>query len=271
MGENREIDIDFRKIFSMLKKKLIFIAMISLIGAILAGCITNFFIEPKYTSTVKLHVYSSNDSRLGANSSISSSEFDASQKLVNTYLVVVTSNTFLEKVADEYNNSHSTSLNAGSIKSMMACAQIDETLAFQVNITNTNPQDAMDIANIIADTCPEEIVRVLKVGGVEVIDYATLPTSPSSPNLQKNVLIGLLAAFAVSFIFFFIKELFDTSINDEKDLEREFDIPILGTIPRLLPVTEKTKSAESSSFGEIAPPKPALDLKSDEKEEKKNG
>lgn len=264
MEDNKEIEIDLRKIFSMLKKKLVFIVMISLIGAILAGCVTNFFIEPKYTANVKLHVYSSSDSRLGASSSISSSEFDASQKLVNTYLVVVTSHTFLEKVADEYGNS----ITVSEIKSMMSCGQIDDTLAFRVNITSTDPQKAMDIANIIADECPDEIVRVLKAGGVEVIDYAILPTSPSSPDLKKNVMIGFIAAFAVSFVVFLIKELFDTSINDEKDLEKEFDIPILGTIPRLLPVTEKTKHSESDSDGTLSPPKPAFDFASNEKEEK---
>lgn len=267
MEENREIAIDFRKIFFMLKKKLVFIVIISLIGAIIAGCFTNFFIEPKYTANVKLHVYSSYDNRLGTNSSISSSEFDASQKLVNTYLVVVTSNRFLQKVADEYGNG----MTAGAIKSMMSCGQISDTIAFQVNITSTDKQQAADIANIIADICPEEIVRVLKVGGVEVIDYALTPVNPSSPNLKKNVMVGFLAAFAISFIFFFVKELFDTSINDEKDLEREFDIPILGTIPRLLPVTEKTKAIGTTTSGTLEPPKPPIDVISTEKEDSNNG
>ncbi|MGN1203245.1 MAG: YveK family protein [Eubacterium sp.] len=259
MEENREINIDLRKIFSMLKKKFIFIIIISIIGGVLAGCITNFFIEPKYTASIKMHVYSSNDNRVASNSSISSSEFDASQKLVNTYLVVVESKTFSEKVADKLGGNIEPDL----IRSMMSCAAIQDTLAFQVNVTSPDPQQAMDIANAIADTCPDEIVRILKVGGVEVIDYASLPTSPSSPNLEKNVMIGLLFSFAVSFVFFFIKELFDTSITDEKDLEREFDIPILGTIPRLVPVTEKAKTDTKSN---LEPPKPPIDALKNEKE-----
>lgn len=244
MGENKEINIDLRKVFSMLKKKIVFIVLITIIGGILAGCYTNFFIEPEYTATVKLHVYSSADSRLGADSSITSSEFDASQKLVNTYLVVVESNTFLEKVADKLG----TGANANAIKGMLNCSQIGDTVAFQVSVTSTSPQAAMDIANIIADTCPDEIVRVLKVGGVEVIDYATLPTSPSAPNVKRNIVLGLGIAFAASFLFFFLKELFDTSITDEDDLKREFgNIPMLGTIPRLAPSTDKPKTDTDSA------------------------
>ncbi|MDE6154867.1 MAG: hypothetical protein K2F67_00345 [Eubacterium sp.] len=264
MEENREITIDLRKIFSMLRKKMIFIVIIALIGSVLAGCITNFFIEPKYTATIKMHVYSSSDNRIGANSSISSSEIDASQKLVNTYLVVVKSKTFTEKVADKIGGN----ITARQISSMMSCAQIPDTLAFQVNVTSTSPQQAMEIANAIADTCPDEIVRILKVGGVEVIDYATVPESPSSPNLKKNVLIGFLAGFALSFIIFFIKELFDTSITDEKDLEREFDIPILGTVPRLVPSTEKPKN-EIKSSTDLS--KPSFDIVNTTKEDANNG
>lgn len=259
MEENREINIDLRKIFSMLKKKTIFIVIISIIGATLAGCITNFLIQPKYTATIKMHVYSSNDNRVASNSSISSSEFDASQKLVNTYLVVVTSETFAEKVSDKLDNK----ISPEDIREMMSCAAITDTLAFQVSVTSKDPAISREVANAIADTCPDEIVRILKVGGVEVIDYASLPTSPSSPNLQKNILIGLLFSFAVSFIFFFVKELFDTSITEESDLEREFDIPILGTVPKLVPITDKATTGNQTT---LDPPKPSIDSANNDRE-----
>ena len=236
MEENREINIDLKKIFTMLKRKLIYIVLITVIGAVLAGAYTNFFVTPMYTATVQLHVYSSADNRLGTDSSITKGELDASQQLINTYIVVVKSNTFLEKVADKLGNDRFT---AGAIKSMMSCSAIENTVAFSISITNPDPETAMEIANTIADTCPDEIVRVLKVGGVEIIDYAKLPTSPSSPNLRKNVVFGAAIAFGLSFAFFFVKELFDTSIKDESDLTREFDIPILGTIPKLIPTSDK--------------------------------
>lgn len=238
MEENREIEIDLKKIFTMLKKRLIFIVLVGLIGATISGCITNFFITPQYTTNVKLYVSSNTDNLLGSGGSISQNELDASTRLVNTYLVVVRSDNFLEKVADRLGDGTT----ASSIKSMISCSQIDETLAFQVNVTSSNPQRAADVANAIAETCPSEIVRVLKVGGVEVIDYAKVPTSPSSPNLKKNVLIGLIAGLALSFVFFFIKEMFDTRIITSKDLEKDFSIPVLGSIPRLVPV-EASKDA----------------------------
>lgn len=263
MEENKEIYIDLSKIFSTLKKRIVYILLIALVGTTISGCITNFFITPKYTASVQLHVYSNSNNRIGSSSSISSGDYDASQKLVNTYLVVVKSNTFREKVADKLGGN----ITANQIKRMVTCAQIEDTLAFQVNVTSTSPQQAMDIANAIAEACPEEIVRILKVGGVEVIDYATLPTSPSSPDLNRNLLIGFVVAFFAAFIFFYIKELFDTSIHDQRDLESEFDIPILGTVPKLIPVTSKTDNKSTSSTTTLEPPKPSID-KNANKEEK---
>lgn len=250
MEENREIEIDLRAIFYALRKKIVFMVLIALICGTVAGCVTNFFIEPKYTAAITLCAYNDNN-RIGTDGSITSSEIDASQNLVNTYIEILKSNTFLEKVADkvEYD------VTPGIIKSMLTCGQVEDTFIFKVQVTSTNAKEATDIANTIAEICPDEIISIINAGSIQIVDFATMPTSPSSPNLQKIVAVALLAGFAASFALFFIRELFDTSINDEKDLEREFDIPVLGTIPRLMPVEnsddESSGSDSSSSFATL--------------------
>ena len=254
MEDNKEIEIDLRKIFEMLKHKIGYILVIGAICGILAGCLTNIFITPQYTATVKLYVQSNSENLISSNGSISQSEYQASEMLVNTYLVIVESDTFLEKVAAELDSD----ITANEIKSMLSCSQIEDTVAFSVSITNEDPELAATIANVIADTCPSEIVRILKVGGVEPIDYAKVPTTPSSPNLKKNVLIGTVAGLALSFAFFLIKELFDTSISDEEDLTREFSIPIIGTVPKLIPVSDEKKSEAEANAMSIEPPKPSI-------------
>lgn len=242
MGNEREIDIDLGRIFYMMKKRIIYIVLATLITGVLAGFFTEFFIEPKYSTSCKLYVYSNTD-RVSTNSSVGAGELSASQQLVSTYIVALESDTVLEKVINELNLDMSTS----QLKGMISCAQIDETEFFRVTVTSLSATQAADIANAIAKVAPDEIVRVLKVGGVEVLDYAKVPSAPSSPNLNKNILIGALAGFALSFAGFFIYELFDTTITTEKDLERDFEVPILGTIPRLIPSPEKQEAAADVS------------------------
>lgn len=244
MGTEKEIDIDLGRIFNMMKKRIVYIILATLIVGALSGCITEFFIEPKYSTSCKLYVYSNTD-RVSTNSSVGSGELSASQQLVATYIVALKSDTVLEKVISEL----SLDISAAQLSSMINCTQIDETEFFRVTVTSTSASQAADIANAVAKVAPDEIVRVLKVGGVEVLDYAKVPTKPSSPNLKKNILIGALVGFAISFAGFFVYELFDTTITTEKDLEREFEIPILGSIPRLIPAPDKSEGAA----GEQAP------------------
>lgn len=243
MEENREIEIDLRSIFFTLRKKIVFMVLIALICGAVAGCYTNLFVEPKYTAMITLCAYNDNN-RIGTDGSITSSEIDASQNLVNTYLEIIKSNTFLEKVADNLDYE----ITPGAIKGMISSGQVEDTFIFKVQVTSTDATQAMEIANTIAEICPDEIVRIVNAGSVQIVDLASQPTSPSSPNLKKIIGIALLAGFVVSFAIFFLKEIFDTSINDEKDLEKEFDIPVLGTIPRLLPV-DNTDSSKGSSAG----------------------
>ena len=66
------------------------------------------------------------------------------------------------------------------------------------------------------------------------------------------MLIGFAVAFVAAFAVFFIKELFDTRIMTESDLTRDFDIPVLGTVPRLLPVDEKKSLHNGATTEDVA-------------------
>jgi len=252
MEETREIDIDLRKIVYMLRTKIVFILLITIFGGVAAGAFTHFFIEPTYTATVKFYVQNSADT-VSTSSLIDKSELDAAEKLVNFCIYVIKTDTVLDKVAENVQIS-----STDKLSSMISTTAIEETMAFQVTVKSKDPALSAKIANSIAKIAPEEIVRIVKGGGVSVIDYAKKPTKPSSPNLKKNTLIGALAGFVLSFAAFFIYEVFDTTITDTKDLERVFEIPVLGTIPRLESI-ESSGTADDSSAAimDLPEPKPS--------------
>jgi capsular polysaccharide biosynthesis protein len=45
-------------------------------------------------------------------------------------------------------------------------------------------------------------------------------------------LVGVLAGMVVTMIVIFVLSIFDVIIHDRKKLEENFDIPVLGVIPR---------------------------------------
>ncbi|WP_296078724.1 Wzz/FepE/Etk N-terminal domain-containing protein [uncultured Eubacterium sp.] len=233
--ENKDIEIDLGKIFYKMRDKFIYIIIITIIAAIASGLITHFAIKPKYSATTTMYVYSNTD-RISTDSTITSTELTASQDLVNTYIYILKSDTVLEAVIKDLNLNVSTN----ALKSAISASQADKTVAFEVTVTARSPKMAAKVANSIAKIAPKEIVRVVKAGGVEIIDYAKIPTKPSSPNLSLNVTVAALAGFFISFMAFFLYELFDTTITSERDLVGEFDIPVLGTVPNLTGNSEQS-------------------------------
>ena len=256
--EAKELEIDFSKIFYKMRDKFVIILVATLAAAVLSGLFTHFAITPQYSSTVKMYVYSNSD-RISTDSSISSSELDASQELINTYIYILKSDTVLEAVMKDLNIDD---ISLGQLRNSIDAQQATKTVAFEVTVTTDDPSRSAQIANSIAKIAPGEIVRVAKAGGVEIIDYAKIPSSPSSPNLTKNVLVAAVLAFAVSFIGFFIYEFFDATITGARDIEDEFDIPIIGTVPNLdnpdsqsnySSYSAHTKPSSSSSMPELKP------------------
>ena len=227
MEETREIDIDLRKILYMMRTKIVFIAIITVIFGTASGLYTNFFVSPTYQTSISMCVYNNPD-RVTTDQTITQSDITAAQQLVGTYMFALKSDLVLDKVAEELK------LGTGaSIRGYLSAEAESGTFAFKVFVTGQDPQRCVDIANAIAKIAPVETVKVVKSGGVAVIDTAKLPTSPISPNIKKNILVGLAVGFALSFAGFFIYEMFDSTITNAKDLAREFELPILGTVPML--------------------------------------
>ncbi|MBQ9228578.1 MAG: hypothetical protein IJ168_07055 [Eubacterium sp.] len=244
MEETREIDIDIRKILYMMRTKIIYILLITLSAGALTGIYTHFFIPPTYTAKCSFCV-TSNPARTNE-SAISANELSATTSLVKTYMVAFKTNTVLDQVAED--------VGVSSVKGYVSTTQDGDTAVFYVTVSCNDPQLASEIANSICKIAPSEVPKRVKAGSVTVLDTAVMPTAPSAPNTKKNILTGLLVGFVLSFALFFAIELFDTSITNARDLEREFDLPVLGTVP-LLEAVEKAPREESD---DLAPPEPPI-------------
>jgi len=254
MDETREIDIDLRKIIYMMRNKLVYILLITILFGVVAGAFTHIFIKPTYTATVKFYARNSTDI-VSTNSSISPNEIDASQKLTGLCVYITKSETVLDKVAEELQMG-----SASDIKDFVSAATVTDIQAFVVTVKHKDKDTAAKIANTVAKIAPEEIVRIIKGGSVEVIDYAKTPQKPTSPNLKKNIAIGAFLGFVLSFAAFFVYEIFDTSITEAKDLERDFEIPVLGTVPRLASVKSDDGAAAASAALAEPVPRPSNSL-----------
>ena len=97
MDNEKEIDIDLGKIFFMMKKRVIYIILATMVCAVVSGCITEFFMTPKYTTSCSLYVNNDPDN-VSSIKRYNANDLTAAQQLVKTYIFVLTSDSFLEEV-----------------------------------------------------------------------------------------------------------------------------------------------------------------------------
>lgn len=222
-------DINVTQILSALLQR---IWLIILCAVIVGGATYGYtvkFIEPTYQARISIYVNNGANTGASSTGSISSADLSTSQRLVSTYISILKSDRVLSEVSEALDNR----LSVGAIGSMISAASIDNTEAFEVLVTATDPSLAAEVANTIADVAPDEISLIIEGGSAKVIDRATVPTSPKSPNKNQNTLYGMIAGALIAALVIVIQVLTDIRIRCEDDLAQLSEKPILGLIPDL--------------------------------------
>ena len=76
-----------------------------------------------------------------------------------------------------------------------------------------------------------EVARSVDLPAVQLVDQASLPGGPSSPDVRTNLLLGLLMGLGLGTMIALYREYTDSRIRDRKDVERHTGVPVLGLIP----------------------------------------
>ena len=219
-------EITLKDLFALFMRRIKWIAVITALCVIITAFVTVTLITPMYTATTSLFVSAYGEN---GNAFPTYAELTASKDLVPSYLEILKSNVVLNGVAKELSGEYT----PAKISSMMKAEGVGETQVMKVSITSADPQEAMDVANAIANAAPSIIESIAKGGSVSPIDFAELPKTQSSPNLIVNMIVAFLIGVILSYFGFFIYESLDTLVRSEEDLTRNFNIPVFGSVPSL--------------------------------------
>lgn len=220
-------ELSLKRLAETLFKHIGTIIAVTLIAGILAFVYSETMVVPTYESSVSIYV---NNEKSDNNDKILSSDITASQMLVNTYVVIVKTDTVLNRVCARLVEEGITDYTAELLRGKITASSVDNTEIFEVSVRDTDPEHTFIIANIIAEVAPEVIKDFVEASSVKVVDYAVIGERVS-PNIQKNMILGLLIGLLLSCLFVVLREIFDMRIKNEETLEQWFKLPILGVIP----------------------------------------
>ena len=237
-ADDNEVEIDMGKLFQFYLKHWLSLVASGLALALAAFLVTFFFITPQYKSSVT--VYVNNTKGYQDVTEVTNSSLATAQKLVNTYVNIIKSNTVLNEVIDK---AELTNCTPKDLLDIMEVRQIEDTEMFRVTISHPDPEMAAHIANIIAEVAPKRIPNIVEGSSTKIIDYAVPAETPYTPSYPKNIILGGLLGGVLMGVFLTLRYLFDMRLQDEGDIAAYFNAPVLGSIPLL------EKKEESKGWG----------------------
>ncbi len=229
-----EIEIDIRGLFGAILNRLTVIILVGILVGGIAFAYTEYFIDPQYVSTTKVYILSKQDPD---EKTLTTSDLAFATYLANDYQVLLTSRPVLEEVIEELNLDQTTS----SLASMINVELEEDTRVMDISVTSTDPKLAKKIADKVRDVANEKTKTVMDgIEAVNPVDEANLPTSPSSPNVEKNTMLGFILGFGISTLVVIIMFILDDTIKTPDDIEKRLGVSVLASIP--------LKSASSSGY-----------------------
>ena len=172
---------------------------------------------------------------------LSSNDLSVAVRLVNTYINIIESDRVLEKVIVETG----AQLEHDALREMIRAAAVNETEMFAVTVTSNDAQLSADLANAIAKVSPEVISQIIKGSSAEIIDYAKVPPTYSSPNYTQSAILGFFVGALLAVVAIVIASMLDVRIKSEEDLTETFSFPVLGSIPDVMEIVKHSKDERS--------------------------
>ncbi|HZK49268.1 MAG TPA: Wzz/FepE/Etk N-terminal domain-containing protein [Thermoleophilia bacterium] len=76
-----------------------------------------------------------------------------------------------------------------------------------------------------------EILESMQTGGYEIVQLATVPISPFSPQPVRNGILGLAVGLVLGLGLAFLLEYLDRRIKDDDVMAHEYGVPVLARVP----------------------------------------
>lgn len=226
METNFKKDNSLKHIIGIIVKRLWIIVLCATLGTLGTFLVSTYFIDKEYTSSVSMYV-TPNVDNLTAGESLNYLYY--AQQIVDTYAHVLKTASFMKSISDVSNLGYT----AEQLEKMIEVEVVDETEILKISVTSNSPNHSFELASSAAILAPKKILEMKTANSVSVVDEAVIPDQASKPNILINTIIGLVLGLGLGYLIVNILELFDTRIKDEDDFLRNYELPILGIIPKI--------------------------------------
>ena len=219
--DNDELEIDLMEIIRVLWRWAWLIVIASLLCGAIAFGYSKFFATPMYKSTTRIFVLNQSSGGLTVN------DLNLGTQLSNDYKEMIRSRDVVESVISAFRLDTTYEAFVSSIE----VSSPSNTRIIDITLTNSNPLLAKEMADKLREEAAVKIQDIMAVDAVNLVSEANVPIYPSSPNILKWTIVGLLVGGFLSVAIIIVLYLLDDTIKSSEDIEKYLKLSTLGMIP----------------------------------------
>ena len=141
---NDEIEIDISALMKLLKKNIKMIVICTVLGAVIAFLMTNFFMTKKYASTARIYLVP----KVTEQGVVDSTALNSNSKMVNNYMLIMQGDSVLDKVTKTLKLEDK---GEDFVKDSLSITNEAESEIIKVTAKTDDPQLSKDIVSATVD------------------------------------------------------------------------------------------------------------------------
>ena len=203
---NDEMEIDLIELLKHLLRNIKTILVVTLVSGLITFGVTQFILPKSYTSSTDITIMPQGE--------------------LLDYTSYLNGNVVLERVGSE------TNIDVDTLLQNIVITR-DESNPYNYNITTTtnNPKLSYRVVKNVVKAFKKEMMSDLGLSSVAIVNEAQVNTTPVSPDVKKNTLIGTLIGLVLSVLYFVLRFLFNKHFINDKEVEMFLGVDVLAEIP----------------------------------------
>ena len=211
------------ELFGLIRKRLALVIALPVIFAVVTAAYCFLVMPDTYTASTSMYVLTKSSNQ---NDTLTNTDLTASQMLTNDVATLIKSGRVRENAA------YAAGLDSLSGYSV----NVDSTTTTRVitvKVTGTSPEMVADIANELANAADSVAQQVMDIQSINVIDKASVPTSPSGPPRLMYTGVAFLAGLFIAIAIVVIADMANTRVRSGEEASELLGVSIIGRIPYL--------------------------------------
>lgn len=224
-----EQTLDFKVIFFMLRKKLGWIIVATVLGAVIAFLFSEYMLDEKYTSSAQIYITNTQE----LDQQIDAGDLSAARTMASTYCIILQSEKARSLLSEQLATNQAYINSKYKSSYTLSVSVRDESEVLRITSTSRDPELSAAVCNEMINVSSMLIEQIFDGGQSHSLGDAMASKTPSSPNIRANMLTGAIVACVVMCALLILWAMLDNRVKDEADFVAKVKIPVLGEVPSI--------------------------------------